>query len=61
MKEMSKKCKERLLGPENGYTEGLKKFGEEDVIMKHNLRVSVSRKFPKLMRNGSFEQFKIFK
>ena len=54
MKEMSEKCrrkairaKERLLGPKNGYIEGLKKFGKEDVIMKHGLRVSVHRRVPK--------------
>ena len=35
---------ERLLRPENGYIEGLKKIDEENVAMKHSLRVYVRRR-----------------
>ena len=27
---------ENLIGPKNGYIEGLKKIGEENVVMKHS-------------------------
>ena len=30
---------ESLIGTNNGYIEGLKKIGEENVIMKHSLQV----------------------
>ena len=43
---------ERLLGLENGYIEGLKKIGEEDVVMKHGLRVFVGKRDPKRKKMG---------
>ena len=43
---------ERLLGPENGYIEGLKKIGEEDFIMKHGLWVFVHKRGPKRKKMG---------
>ena len=38
---------EGLLRQENGYIEGLKKIDEENVAMKHSLRVYVRRRVPK--------------
>ena len=39
--------KKRLIRPENGYIDGLKKIGEDDLFMKHILRVFVHKKDPK--------------
>nr|POF20531.1 hypothetical protein CFP56_69116 [Quercus suber] len=38
---------ERLLRPENGYIEGLKKIDEDNAVIKNSLRVSVRRRVPK--------------
>ena len=35
---------QRLLGLDNGYIEGLKKINEENIIIKHGLRVFVRKK-----------------
>ena len=39
---------ESLIGLKNGYIEGLKKISEENVVMKHGLRVFVRKRVKKI-------------
>ena len=39
---------ESLIGLKNGYIEGLKKIKEENVVMKHGLRVFVRKRVKKI-------------
>ena len=39
---------ESLIGLKNGYIEGLKKISEENVVMKHGLRVFVRKRVEKI-------------
>ena len=43
---------ESLIGLKNGYIEGLKKISEENVVMKHGLRVFVRKRVKKKWEMG---------